>query len=68
MTPPENSLFASGRKELSMSKTSEYYRLQDEDEKMKQSIEQEKELTEMQKLFLLAALGARRNNARHRKI
>lgn len=51
-----------------MSKTSEYYRLQDEDEKMKQSIEQEKELTEMQKLFLLAALGARRNNARHRKI
>ena len=34
MTPPENSLFASGRKELSMSKTNEYYRAQDEDRKM----------------------------------
>ena len=35
MTPPENSLFASGRKERSMSKTNELFRSQDEDKKMK---------------------------------
>jgi hypothetical protein len=36
MTPPENSLFASGRKERSMSKTNEYYRLLEEEAQMQQ--------------------------------